>query len=167
MWPKQDHASLCAFYGNPDADGNGVPDRTWEDKNLMGIVPPYRMVLAWAPETAVKTIRVNRACAESLQRVLAAIWAHYKTQEAIEAARMHLYGGANQFRTMRGANRLSVHSWGAAIDLDPVKNPLGRPWRDGAGMMPLPVIQAFQKEGWVWGGSWSRPDAQHFQAAKI
>lgn len=166
-WPKQTTAELNAFYGNPDADGNGVSDRAWEDKNLVAIAPPYRMALAWAPETPLKTIRVHRACAGSLQRALAAILAHYGSQQAVEAARMHLYGGCFAFRTMRGANKLSVHAYGAAIDLDPVRNPLGRPWRDGAGMMPVPVIEAFQKEGWTWGGSWQRPDAQHFQASTV
>jgi hypothetical protein len=161
-WPTQANAALNAFYGNPDSDGNGVPDRTWEDANLVSIAPPYRMVLAWAPETAVKTIRVHKLAAASLQRALGAILAHYGNQAAIEAARMHLYGGCYAFRPMRGAARLSVHSWGCAIDLDPARNSLGaKPRIDPA------VVSIFAAEGWTWGGGWSRPDGMHFQAASV
>ena len=80
---------------------------------------------------------------------------------------MHLCGGAFNFRLKRGGNSLSIHSWGAAIDLDPERNALGRRYRAGAGMMPMAVVEIFAAEGWVWGGPWSRPDAMHFQAAVI
>ena len=163
-WPKPDAASLNAFFGNPDKDHNGVPDRAWEDANLVGMVPPYRLVLAWAPAQAVRTIRVHRKCAESLGRVLAGILAHYGSQEAVERARMHLYGGAYNFRLKRGGTTLSNHSWGSAIDLDPERNGFGRKWTDSIGMMPRPVVDLFAAEGWAWGGKWSTADAMHFEA---
>jgi hypothetical protein len=166
-WPHQDRVSMSRFYGNPDANGDGVPDRAWEDANLVAIKPPYEMVLAWAPLTVVKTIRVHRKAAESLSRILAAILAHYGTQEAIEDARMHLYGGCYMFRLMRGGSQLSIHSWGGAIDLDPAFNSFGKPYDASKMMMPHPVIDAFAAEGWVWGGRWGKPDAMHFQAATI
>lgn len=162
VWPKQSYEELSAFYGDPDANSDGVPDRKWEDANLIGITPPYQMVLAWAPDTKLKTIRVHRKASESLAAVLADILAHYGSQQAIEAARMHLYGGCYQFRPMRGAARLSVHSWGCAIDLDPARNSLGAvPRIDRA------VVAIFQKHGWVWGGNWTRKDGMHFQAATV
>lgn len=166
-WPRQTPDCLNQFYGNPDANGDGVPDRAWEDANLIPITPPYQMFLAWAPTTPLKTIKVNKRCADSLKRCLAGILAHYGSQAGVEAARMHLYGGAYNFRSMRGNVRLSVHSWGAAIDLDPGANVFGQKWSGRAPMMPAEVVSIFAKEGWVWGGTWSKPDAQHFQAATI
>lgn len=166
-WPKQDRASMSAFYGDPDADGNGKPDRSWEAKNLVSITPPYRMVLAWDTKSEVRTIKVHRRCADSLLRILNAIKDHYGSQEAIEVARMHLYGGVYNFRMTRGGSRLSIHSWAAAIDLDPERNGFGVPYREGKGMMPKAVIEIFQAEGWVWGGPWRTADAMHFQAARI
>lgn len=165
IWPLQ--RDCPNYYGNPDPNGDGVPDRAWEDANLTRITPPYRMVLAWDTGTPVKTIRVHKKCALSLSSILVAVATHYGSQEAIEAARMHLYGGCYNFRLMRGGVRLSMHSYACAIDLDPEKNPLGKKWREGMGMMPRPVIDAFKAEGWEWGGNWSNPDAQHFQAARV
>jgi hypothetical protein len=164
-WPSQ--AQMNEFYGRPDADGDLQPDAKWEAENLTTIVPPYRMVAAWAPGQTISRIRVHKRCAGSLSAALERIFGHYRTQEAIEKARMHLYGGCYNFRLMRGGTKLSIHSWGAAIDLDPERNGLGVPWRPGAGMMPEAVVEAFRAEGWVWGGPWSRPDAMHFQAARV
>lgn len=157
---------MNAYYGNPDANGDGSPDPAWEGANLVRFVPPYPMVLAWAPETPVSFIRCHKSAAPSLHRVLSRIGSIYGSDEALRAARMHLYGGAYQFRLMRGAHQLSIHSWGAAIDLDPERNAFGRHY-DPATMMPRAVIDAFASEGWVWGGMWSTPDAMHFQAATV
>lgn len=166
-WPLQNAAAMNRYYGNPDSDRNGTPDRAWEDANLVAIVPPYRMVLAWDIKKPVKTIRVHKRCAESLSRVLAGILAHYGRQAAIEKARLHLYGGAYNFRLMRGGSSLSIHSWGAAIDLDPETNWFGRKYSERAGMMPMAVVKLFEAEGWTWGGPWSKGDAMHFQAANL
>jgi hypothetical protein len=125
------------------------------------------MVAAWAPSQRISKIRVHKKCADSLTRVLQAILDRYGSQAAVERARMHLYGGCYNFRLMRGGSKLSIHSWGAAIDLDPERNGLGVTWRDNAGMMPMPVVEAFAAEDWVWGGLWKRGDAMHFQAARI
>ena len=163
-WPRPDAASMNEFYSNPDRNGDGVPDRAWEDANLTGIIPPYRMVLAWAPETPVRTIRIHKRCAISLAKVLKAIADHYGDQAGIEAARMHLYGGAYNFRLKRGGSTLSNHSWGSAIDLDPERNGFGVKWRHDAGMMPPAVVEMFAAEGWAWGGTWAKADGMHFEA---
>lgn len=165
-WPLQKDAAQ--FYGNPDVDGNGEPDRTWEDANLVRVTPPWQMVLAWDVSKPVKQIRVHKRCAESLQRVLGVIWAHAgASQDQIERSRLHLFGGCYSFRLMRGSHLLSMHSYGCAIDLDPEVNYLGRTYYPHTGMMPEIAIEAFVAEGWTWGGRWTRPDAQHFQAAKV
>ena len=162
-WPKQ--SAMSAFYGNPDTNSDGRPDAAWESANLVRITPPYRLVLAWDPKRAVSTVLVHRKCSDSLLRVLTAIKAHYGNQAAIDAARMHLFGGVYNFRLMRGGSSLSIHSWGAAIDLDPERNGLGVKRVEGKGQMPMEVVRMFEAEGWVWGGRWRRPDQMHFQAA--
>jgi hypothetical protein len=78
---------------------------------------------------------------------------------------MHLYGGTYNYRRISGSSNLSLHAFGAAIDLDPDHNPLGMPWRADAGMMPMEVVEIFEAEGWKWGGRFqSRKDCMHFQA---
>lgn len=166
-WPRETRAEMTAFYGDPDPNHDGVPDRAWEDANLVSIAPPYRMALAWAPAQAVKTIRCHRKVAPSLLRILNGIIDHCGSQAAVESARMHLYGGAYCFRVMRGGSALSIHSWGAALDLDPERNSFGRRYDETSGMMPHAVVDLFDAEGWAWGGRWSKPDAMHLQAATV
>jgi D-alanyl-D-alanine carboxypeptidase len=163
LWPHQ--SMVKSYYGDPDPGHDGTPDRAWEDEHLTRIVPPYRMVLAWDTTSRLGTIRINRRCANSLLRVLTEISLHYGSEQALEANRLHLYGGAYAFRTMRGSTKLSMHSYGCAIDLDPEHNYLGRPYDEKLGMMPMDVVKMFESEGWEWGGNWKRPDCQHFQAA--
>jgi hypothetical protein len=74
------------------------------------------------------------------------------------------------------------HSYGLAIDLNPLLNPYvrgnlvlppeGRYWLDrrvcAPGMIEAgdPVWRAFIDRGWTWGGSWdTRQDYQHFEKA--
>ncbi|MFE9255637.1 M15 family metallopeptidase [Streptomyces sp. NPDC006879] len=77
--------------------------------------------------------------------------------------------------------RLSRHSWGDAIDVNPSENPYvdvgGRvhpaasdayldrdPLRPGMVHTDGPLVKAFAEVGWEWGGTWSNPDYQHFSA---
>ncbi len=84
-------------------------------------------------------------------------------------------------RAVTGGTGFSEHSYGTAIDLNPVQNPYlsgdtvlpeqGRPFLDrapGPGVITAgdPVVRAFASIGWTWGGSWSGPiDYQHFSAS--
>lgn len=163
-WPKPDAASMNAFYGNPDTNRDGSPDASWEAANITRLIPPYGMVLAWDTSKTVSGIRVHRKCAESLGRALGDILNHYGSQAAVEAARMHLYGGAYTFRLKRGGSTLSNHSWGSAIDLDPANNGFGRVWKPNTSMMPMAVVEIFKARGWGWGGLWGTADAMHFEA---
>ncbi len=173
-WPNQTTKELVAFYGNPDGDYNGQPDPRWEAACLTYILPPYPMYWSWSQQP-VRQLRVHHKCAISLERILARIGQEISRSE-LKALQLDQCGGTYNFRTMRGLNSLSVHSYGAAIDLAPVANPLGKKWRPDAGMMPLSVVAMFEEEGWTWGGDWNangnvndqvRHDAMHFQAARV
>jgi hypothetical protein len=151
-----------AFYGDPRGR-DGRPSATWEREHLVRISPPWTLVTAWdfAP---VRSISVHRACAPSLERVFAAIWARAgQSEDQIRTWGMHLFGGAYNFRLMRGGTRLSMHSWGCAVDFDPARNGFGDATPNFA-LVPA-VLQAFDAEGWTWGGRWRTPDGMHWQAA--
>jgi hypothetical protein len=85
-------------------------------------------------------------------------------------------------RYVAGTTRLSQHALGAAVDVNPLHNPYvkggavdppeGAPWADRSrpdpGMIHAgdAVVQAFARQGWGWGGSWSAgQDYQHFSAS--
>ena len=121
------------------------------------------MVLAWQPEQLLRVIRCHRLVAPSLARVFAAICRLFPSEPTLRAAGLHLFGGCYAHRLIRGSRKtLSLHAYGAAIDLDPDHNPLGRP--PTAAAMPSSVVALFEAEGWTWGGRFSRPDPMHFEA---
>jgi len=89
-------------------------------------------------------------------------------------------------RRVEGSTSWSDHAFGAAIDLNPARNP----YLTGSSVAPpgsghfatldrsagsaVPagtitsgdvVVRAFAAIGWRWGGSWAEPDFQHFSAS--
>jgi hypothetical protein len=82
-------------------------------------------------------------------------------------------------RTITGGSRWSEHSYGRAIDINPVQNPYVRGGTvlppegaryadrslDVPGMIHAGdvVVEAFAERGWIWAGTWSgTKDYQHF-----
>lgn len=126
---------------------------------------PWRAETSWKPVTTINRVRVHRKVADSLTRVLSAIWdASGCSQPVIESWGCHLIGGAYNFRPQRGSNKLSMHAYGCAIDLDPDRNAMGD---QTPNFMNIPqVLNAFKAEGWRWGGTFSRPDGMHWQATQ-
>ena len=84
-------------------------------------------------------------------------------------------------RAVTGGVEFSEHSYGTAIDLNPVQNPyvlgtlvspeqgrsyVGRPAAAGVIHAGDRVVAAFDRIGWRWGGAWTSPiDYQHFSAS--
>ena len=84
-------------------------------------------------------------------------------------------------RNMTGGTGFSEHSYGTAIDLNPVQNPYrsgdlvlpadGRRYLDrtaapGVILAGDATVRAFAGHGWHWGGTWSDPvDYQHFSVS--
>jgi hypothetical protein len=79
--------------------------------------------------------------------------------------------GTYNRRTIAGTNRLSPHSWGIAIDLNPKKASYWR-WSNYRGISellkiriayPLNIISSFEDQGFIWGGKWFHYDTMHFE----
>jgi len=79
------------------------------------------------------------------------------------------------YRLILGTDRLSNHSFGRALDLNPAQNPYfardGKVYPEGAAYDPAvpgtitpEVVKLFKEKGWFWGGDWTVPvDYQHFE----
>lgn len=164
-FPVETREALDAFYSKHTLGVDGRPTAGWESANLKLVAVPYPLTLSFDLSKQVTKIRCHKKVAESIIKVFENILKHYGSVEEVRKARMHLFGGMYNFRAIKGSNNLSTHSWGAGIDLDPEKNPLGRKYDASKGMMPEPVIAIFEAEGWKWGGRFKkRPDCMHFQA---
>ncbi len=149
-WPRSDMASMREFYG-----------RAGDETNLVNLTPPYTMLYEGR---SIKTLRCHKLVAPSLGRVLLALKDLQKTAEEM-ADEAQDYGGCFNFRPKRGGTSLSMHAWGAAIDLDADDNTFRDSWPMQADM-PLEIMEAFAREGWISAGAFWGYDAMHFQATQ-
>lgn len=78
--------------------------------------------------------------------------------------------GTFNWRKVAGAANMSVHSFGAAIDLN-TKFADYWVWAGGKpgnvpshrNRYPLEIVAAFEAEGFIWGGRWYHYDTMHFE----
>lgn len=59
-------------------------------------------------------------------------------------------------------DRLSLHSWGVAVDINADTNPMRKPMQKD---IPDEWVAIFEAVGWTWGGRFPTPDPMHFQWA--
>lgn len=83
---------------------------------------------------------------------------------------------AFNYRKVKGQKVLSAHSYGLAIDINPLQNPhikgktvqpLNGKYeknKPGTILKESKLVAEFRKRGWQWGGTWkSSKDYQHFE----
>lgn len=80
--------------------------------------------------------------------------------------------GTFYWRNVRGAKRMSAHSYGIAFDIAVSysdywlwKNPKAKETDTlkYANRIPRKIVEIFQKYGFIWGGSWYHYDTMHFE----
>lgn len=163
-WPTQ--AQCDAYYGDPRG-GHGTYSPHWAANHLTHVSVPWVMHYQEGKRIIPVThITIHKKCAESLTRVLAHIWEQCgEHQSAIDTLHYNRYDGSFNYRVMRGGHALSMHSYAIAIDFDADENEFGH--KVHAFHPDSLIVQAFEAEGWVWGGRWAFPDAMHFQASRV
>jgi hypothetical protein len=78
-------------------------------------------------------------------------------------------GGTYNCRVIAGTNRKSVHSYGAAIDINVAWSDYWRNNRPVDGKypyknrIPWEIVEIFEKHGFIWGGKWYHYDTMHFE----
>lgn len=158
IWPRETTAELNKFYGVPDLARRIAPRQT-------RIKVPYPMVLAWDTDKSISEIMCHELVAPSLLRILENVADTYTPQE-IQEYGLDMFGGVTNVRTIRGGTRLSTHSWGIAIDIDPARNRLK--WDSKKAFLARPECDgfrnAFRAEGWYSLGENRDYDWMHFQA---
>lgn len=133
---------------------DGTLDPRWEMQNMVSAPLPFPIPLSWDVSVHAKRIRCHKKAADAFVRAFTAI------QEAGLRGKITAYGGAYTFRPKRSSTKLSTHSWGIAVDLNPATNGMGR-----AGDMDPRVVEIFREHGFKWGGDWPGrgKDPMHFQ----
>ena len=137
-------------YIRPD----GSLDPRWQADFLERMALPFPLLLSWDHSKSVNKI----TCHKLVTAVFAAVFA--RIQERGLQAKIRSFGGCFAFRPQRTGSKLSAHSWGIAIDLNPESNAQG-----SAGDMDAGVIEIFRVAGFKWGGDWAgrTRDPMHFQ----
>ena len=79
-------------------------------------------------------------------------------------------GGSFNWRKISGTNRLSSHSFGSAVDIN---SQLGKYWKWSGvkpgkaarydNVIPVDLVRAFERRGFIWGGKWHHFDGMHFE----
>ena len=148
--------AICRAYGTPF---NYVDDKpAWEAQILQTVKLSRLLPYAYGPAEVTRIRGHNLVVGEIADALMECL------DKGVPPERL-AYGGIYCWRAQRGHTQLSTHTWGIAIDIDPANNPLGKAWDGGERMMHPSVIDVFRRRGFVWGGEWGRPDAQHFKAA--
>ena len=152
-FPK--YKDMKSFYGEPT-------------ENLKTVKIPYPMRLAWDKKISVNRITCHKKVVKSLVGILEDVRDHYGLEQ-LSVLGIDLYGGCFNHRKMRGGRKLSTHSWGVAIDLDPARNQLR--WNHTRAEFAKPsyefLLAAFAGEGWVSLGEAKDYDWMHFQAVRV
>jgi hypothetical protein len=112
-----------------------------------------------------KWFGVHEKIAEPLKRVAARI---DKLHDASLAKFFESPGGTFNWRKIAGTDELSMHAWAIAIDLDTTRSNYWRNERQDKPLVwknsyPQAIVDAFEAEGFIWGGRWYHFDTMHFE----
>jgi hypothetical protein len=166
---------IIAMFGDPE-NFDGTLNSVWEAKNIKSVAPPPGWQLYYQQKDGivkVRTIRLHRLLEGSFQSVLRDIWNYVRSEigsSATEAEirqwlherRLDIHGGGYNFREKRGNGTLSLHSYGIAIDWDPLHNPRKKPLTK---TLPEWWYELWQQHGWTDGREFPTPDPMHVQFA--
>jgi len=138
------------------------------DSNQTLLVLPYRMRLAWNPAKEISRFSCHEKVHDAFFRVFTRTLSEYG-EVRIAQLRLDLFGGCLNVRLMSGGTRMSMHSWGIAIDLDPLRNPLRMTQTTAPFAKPEyePFWRIVEGEGLVSLGRIRDFDWMHFQAARL
>ncbi len=151
----------------PIAEATGDPGRIRVDAVLLAAYGPEQADIRkhlTRVELAGHGVSIHDKAADALRRVderLTKVLAAHPDYR-VYFAKM---GGTFNYRKIAGTDRLSAHSFGVAIDLNPAYSSYWR-WEKGklpTRTMPVAIVHAFEAEGFVWGGRWLHFDTMHFE----
>jgi hypothetical protein len=120
---------------------------------------------------AVRWLRGNTILATSVNGVadkLAAVARELEQLPGKLTRFMVPAAGTYNCRAIAKTHRLSVHAYGAALDLNPrygdywlwPRRSSRKAWNN---RIPLAIVEIFERHGFIWGGKWYHYDTMHFE----
>jgi hypothetical protein len=125
--------------------------------------------IEWCPKLVGKKILVSKInnVNESLILISNELDRHPEYKKYISNI-----GGTFNWRTIKGTNRMSMHSFGVTIDINVGYSDYWQ-WSCGCedelkslkyrNQIPLEIVRIFERNGFIWGGRWYHFDTMHFE----
>lgn len=152
-WPRQ--SDCTSFYGKPGS-------------NQVTLNLPYPMRIAWEPKQVIRSWSCHRKVHDNMERIFQRTLDFYG-MERIRELRLDMWGGTLNVRKMRGGSSWSMHSWGAAVDIDPDRNGLKTSWKNAQMSKPAykKFVEFWYDEGAINLGVERNYDPMHFQFMRL
>ncbi len=127
-----------------------------------GEVAPRLVSVVWLPRSWGRTVRVTSI--NGVAQHLAEISEELDTLPTAVKRYAYPPAGTYNCRTVADTGEPSMHSWGAAIDINAAYADYWL-WARGASANTIPaeIIEIFERHGFIWGGKWSHYDTMHFE----
>ena len=164
------------MFGLP-SNGDGTLNEAWEGSNIRKVAPPDKWRLYYQDDrhglVPVSGVRMHKFLEDVFIAALDDIWEHAGREigggpsddtirEWLHEKRLDQHGGGFNYRKITGGSKLSLHSYGIAIDWDPDHNPRKKPLTR---TLPDWWYDIWTKQGWADGRKFSTPDPMHVQFA--
>lgn len=159
-------AGVSAAVLIPQGDPGRIRNRAFFDKMYgdcwRGEVTPHLAPVDWLPRSWGHTVRITSV--NGVAASLAAVSAELDALPASVKRYVFPPSGTYNCRTVADTGEPSMHSWGAAIDINAAYSDYWL-WPRGASRNALPpeIIEIFERHGFIWGGKWSHYDTMHFE----
>jgi hypothetical protein len=133
-----------------------------------GQVEPQLRRIAWVPGHGGGSVMITTA--QGADKALEAVSKELDQLPAKYAKYLVPSAGTYNCRPIAKTDRMSMHAYGAAIDLNTRHTTYWqwvKPGADGlykwSNDIPAEIIAVFEKHGFVWGGRWYHFDTMHFE----
>ena len=164
-------AGMTAAMPGPDDDPGRIRNRAFFDKMYgdcwSGEVAPRLVPVVWLPRSWGHTIRITSV--NGVAERLAAVSEELDALPSAVTRYAYPPAGTYNCRTVADTGEPSMHSWGAAIDINAAHADYWLWHRSGASeagplkWIPPEIFAAFERHGFIWGGKWSHYDTMHFE----
>ena len=172
--PPNGRAAIKAMFGNP-SNHDGTLNAAWEHANIETAKPSRWKFFYQDDSGLVPTsgIRMHRLIVPNFNNAMGEIWDYAKMQiggaptedtvrDWLHQRHLDVTGGGFNYRKITAGSELSLHSYGIAIDMDPLHNPRKKPLTK---TLPDWWFDIMQKWGFSNGCHFPTPDPMHIQFA--
>jgi hypothetical protein len=155
----------------PQGDPGRVRNRAFFDKMYgdcwHGEVAPHLVAVVWMRRSWGRTVPVTSV--NGVDRRLAEISDELELLPAETRRYAYPPAGTYNCRTVADTGEPSMHSWGAAIDINRAHadywlwRRAGMTYGGPSAAIPPEIVEIFERHGFIWGGKWLHYDTMHFE----